>query len=124
MISLPGQRATTGPAERGGAWGASPKGTAPGTGLGGRGTLGRVLLPQLQAPPGLGAGFRRPVSWEAPAPKGQAVGSWPKAAALEPLPARPARRFRPEGAWSWEGAEGKSRLCCTTSAAVAVTHLA
>lgn len=66
MISLPGQRATTGPAERGGARGATLQGTAPGTGLGGRGSLSRVPWPHYQAPQG----------W-APGPVGQCLGKRP-----------------------------------------------
>lgn len=52
MISLPGQRATTGPAKRGGARGTGPQGTAPGTGLGARGSLRLVPGPRHQVPQG------------------------------------------------------------------------
>ncbi|XP_024905515.1 RAB6A-GEF complex partner protein 2 isoform X1 [Pteropus alecto] len=67
MISLPGQTATTGPAERGGARGASPQGTAPGAGPGARGSLSRVPRPRHQDPQG----------W-APGPTGRYPGQRPR----------------------------------------------
>lgn len=119
MISLPGQRATTGPAERGGAWGASPKGTAPGTGLGGRGTLSRVLLPQHQTPQG----------W-APGSAGRCLGKRPRPRA-RPWEAGPRRRhsspFRSgqPGASGRKGpGHGKGLKGSPASAADAATHLA
>lgn len=66
MISLPGQTATTGPAERGGARGASPQGTAPGTRPGARGSLSRVPRPRNQDSQG----------W-APGPAGRYPGQRP-----------------------------------------------
>lgn len=78
VISLPSQRATE-PAERGGAPGASPQGTAPGTGLGARSSLSPVSGPWRQAPTPRTLG-------RAPDPAGWCLG----------------QRLRP-GASPWEG---------------------
>lgn len=105
MISWPGQRAT-GPTERGGAPGAGPPGTAPGTGLGVRRSPGPVPGPRHQAPQ----------RW-APGPAGRCPGRRPRpgTSPWEGDPGRPAHPspFRPSqpGASGRKGLGGKSRLC-------------
>lgn len=112
MMSEPGQRATTGPAERGGA---GPRGTAPGTG-GARGSLRLVPGPRRRVPPG----------W-APGPAGRGLGApRPGARPWEGDPRRQdANPFRsgPPGASGRKGlGPGRGPKGSPASTAGAVTH--
>lgn len=114
MMSEPGQRATAGPAERGGA---SPRGTAPGARLGARGRLRLVPGPRHQGPR---VGRRVPP-----------VGDWDSAHAQVPGRGKVTHGGRTRTPSGPQGASGRKRLRpgrgpkgSPASTADAVTHRA
>lgn len=120
MISLSDQRATES-AERGGAPGASPQGTAPGTGLGALGSLSLVPRPSRQALPWVGRRVLPVGVWDSACAQVPARGKVTQGCRTTRAPSGWAGRVFPAGRRS----VGKGVLKGSpASVAEAATHLA